>query len=143
MPSYDYVCPEGHQHEELFLSLADAEPHQETHPCPECAQAAERVISGGTTLSFVGHFPGERVKLVDHRKARQALRYEAKVAKGEMTEEQVEKAAAIRDRYAKTSPYTLDPKEAKGKDQETAKKREASTGHFHDEETMVVRPQGE
>ena len=142
MPSYDYICEAGHEHEEVFLSFKEAEEYENQHPCPAegCEKVGRRAMSGGTTLSFIGHFQGERIKNVDRRKQRQEVRFEEKIKKGEMTDRQVEQAAAIRDKFAKTSPYTLDPQEAKSNDPKTQKKRVESGGHFHDEETMVVQP---
>jgi len=49
MPTYEYVCPAGHQFDR-FQKISDAAGAD----CPECGQAATRKISGGAGLVFKG-----------------------------------------------------------------------------------------
>ena len=49
MPTYDYQCQKGHRFE-VFQRMSD-EPVAE---CPECGEAARRVISGGAGFLFKG-----------------------------------------------------------------------------------------
>ena len=58
MPTYEYRCPEGHEFEK-FQRMSDP-PEAE---CPECGQAAERVLSGGAGLLF----KGEGFYITDYR----------------------------------------------------------------------------
>ena len=58
MPTYEYRCPEGHEFEK-FQRMTDP-PEAE---CPECGQAAERILSGGAGLLF----KGEGFYITDYR----------------------------------------------------------------------------
>ncbi|NIP83725.1 MAG: zinc ribbon domain-containing protein [Gemmatimonadetes bacterium] len=58
MPTYEYRCPEGHEFEK-FQRMSDP-PEAE---CPECGQAAERILSGGAGLLF----KGEGFYITDYR----------------------------------------------------------------------------
>lgn len=49
MPTYEYRCPKGHAFD-VFQKMSD--PPGAT--CPECGQAAERVISAGAGFLFKG-----------------------------------------------------------------------------------------
>ena len=49
MPTYEYLCPQGHTFE-LFQRISDP-PRAK---CPTCGKRAERVISGGAGLIFKG-----------------------------------------------------------------------------------------
>ncbi|HEU4698029.1 MAG TPA: zinc ribbon domain-containing protein [Gemmatimonadales bacterium] len=49
MPTYEYVCPEGHQFE-LFQRISD----KPEATCPTCGEPAVRKISGGAGLVFKG-----------------------------------------------------------------------------------------
>lgn len=49
MPTYDYQCQKGHRFE-VFQKMSD-EPVAE---CPECGEAAARMISGGAGFLFKG-----------------------------------------------------------------------------------------
>ncbi|MGB1841270.1 MAG: FmdB family zinc ribbon protein [Longimicrobiales bacterium] len=49
MPTYDYQCQKGHRFE-VFQRMSD-EPVAE---CPECGEAARRMISGGAGFLFKG-----------------------------------------------------------------------------------------
>ena len=49
MPTYEYRCPEGHTFD-LFQRMSD-EPGA---ACPECGEAAERILSGGAGFIFKG-----------------------------------------------------------------------------------------
>jgi putative FmdB family regulatory protein len=58
VPTYEYRCPEGHEFEK-FQRMSDP-PEAE---CPECGQAAERILSGGAGLLF----KGEGFYITDYR----------------------------------------------------------------------------
>lgn len=49
MPTYEYRCPDGHEFE-LFQSMS-ADPMA---PCPQCGEAAQRLLSGGAGFIFKG-----------------------------------------------------------------------------------------
>ena len=49
MPTYDYQCQKGHRFE-VFQKMSD-DPVAE---CPECGEAAKRMISGGAGFLFKG-----------------------------------------------------------------------------------------
>jgi putative FmdB family regulatory protein len=49
MPTYEYVCPAGHDFEK-FHKMAD----RTRVKCPECGQVSRRKISGGAGLHFKG-----------------------------------------------------------------------------------------
>lgn len=49
MPTYEYLCPQGHTFE-LFQRISDP-PRAK---CPTCGKRSERVISGGAGLIFKG-----------------------------------------------------------------------------------------
>jgi putative FmdB family regulatory protein len=49
MPTYDYVCPAGHQFE-LFQKITE----KPRARCPTCGKQASRKISGGAGLVFKG-----------------------------------------------------------------------------------------
>ena len=49
MPTYEYVCAEGHTFEEV-QKMSDAPIDR----CPQCGSAAERRVSGGAGLIFKG-----------------------------------------------------------------------------------------
>ena len=49
MPTYDYQCQKGHRFE-VFQRMSD-DPVAE---CPECGEAAQRMISGGAGFLFKG-----------------------------------------------------------------------------------------
>ena len=49
MPTYEYRCPNDHTFE-LFQRMSD-EPGA---ACPECGEAAERIVSGGAGFIFKG-----------------------------------------------------------------------------------------
>lgn len=50
MPTYEFRCPNGHEFERL-LKMSEA---SGSLPCPECGEAAERLLSGGAGLLFKG-----------------------------------------------------------------------------------------
>jgi putative FmdB family regulatory protein len=60
MPTYEYLCPQGHQFE-VFQRISD-EPGA---PCPECGEAAQRQISAGAGFLF----KGEGFYITDYRSA--------------------------------------------------------------------------
>ena len=47
MPTYEYVCPEGHEFE-LFQKMSE----KPRAKCPVCGKTATRQISGGAGLVF-------------------------------------------------------------------------------------------
>jgi putative FmdB family regulatory protein len=49
MPTYEYLCPDGH-HFELVQRITD----KARAKCPTCGKPAERRISGGAGLIFKG-----------------------------------------------------------------------------------------
>ena len=49
MPTYEYICAEGHAFERL-QKMSD----RPLNKCPECGARAERKISGGSGLIFKG-----------------------------------------------------------------------------------------
>jgi putative FmdB family regulatory protein len=49
MPTYEYRCPKGHRFD-VFQKMSD--PPEAT--CPDCGQAAERMISPGAGFLFKG-----------------------------------------------------------------------------------------
>jgi len=51
MPTYEFRCPEGHEFEKFYRSIAAAP--REVH-CPTCGKVAERQLSGGAGLVFKG-----------------------------------------------------------------------------------------
>jgi putative FmdB family regulatory protein len=58
MPTYEYRCPRGHEFE-VFQRISD-EPGA---TCPECGEAAERMISAGGGFLF----KGEGFYITDYR----------------------------------------------------------------------------
>jgi putative FmdB family regulatory protein len=51
MPTYDFTCPEGHETEKFYRSIASAPAEI---PCPVCGEPAVRQVSGGAGLLFKG-----------------------------------------------------------------------------------------
>ncbi|HEX5438375.1 MAG TPA: zinc ribbon domain-containing protein [Gemmatimonadaceae bacterium] len=51
MPTYEFVCPDGHQFSRFYRKISDGVSEL---PCPECGQTATRKISGGAGLLFKG-----------------------------------------------------------------------------------------
>ena len=49
MPTYEYMCPDGHAFE-LFQRMSD----DPSADCPTCGKAAERQLSGGAGFLFKG-----------------------------------------------------------------------------------------
>lgn len=49
MPTYDYLCPEGHKFE-LFTKMSD----KDKKKCPECGKRAKRQIGFGSGIIFKG-----------------------------------------------------------------------------------------
>jgi len=58
MPTYEYLCPEGH-HFEVFQRISE-EPGAD---CPECGKPAQRQISAGAGFLF----KGEGFYITDYR----------------------------------------------------------------------------
>ena len=51
MPTYEFACPEGHEFDKFYRSIAAAPTEV---PCPECGRTATRRVSGGAGLLFKG-----------------------------------------------------------------------------------------
>jgi len=68
MPTYEYRCPKGHAFE-VFQKMSD----EPVTTCPECGQAAERVVSGGAGFLF----KGEGFYITDSRSAEYKKKAEA------------------------------------------------------------------
>ncbi len=51
MPTYEFVCPNGHHFDKFYRKISDATSEL---PCPECGATAARQISGGAGLLFKG-----------------------------------------------------------------------------------------
>lgn len=51
MPTYEFTCPQGHDFDKFFRSMASA---PTVVPCPVCGQPAERQMSAGAGLVFHG-----------------------------------------------------------------------------------------
>ena len=51
MPTYEFVCPNGHHFDKFYRKMSDAVSEL---PCPECGVVAARQISGGAGLVFKG-----------------------------------------------------------------------------------------
>jgi len=60
MPTYEYLCPKGHQFE-LFQRITETP----GAPCPECGEPAARQISRGAGFLF----KGEGFYITDYRSA--------------------------------------------------------------------------
>jgi putative FmdB family regulatory protein len=61
MPTYEFRCPEGHEFEKFYRSIAAAP--RET-ACPACGKIAERQMSAGAGL----HFKGSGFYITDYGK---------------------------------------------------------------------------
>jgi putative FmdB family regulatory protein len=61
MPTYEFRCPEGHEFEKFYRSIAAAP--RET-ACPVCGKIAERQMSAGAGL----HFKGSGFYITDYGK---------------------------------------------------------------------------
>ena len=135
MPIYAYDCTTCKQEfDEFFTSFSVAEKHTKEYPCPDCEQMSPRVFSGSPpAVTFKGYFPGERVKEVDARKRRQVHRLDQKVKDGELTKHDVNKMAALRDKFASASPYLTDPTKDGKQDPNP---EDPSAGHFHHEQEI-------
>ena len=59
MPTYEYLCPQGHEFE-LFQKMSD----KPRAKCPTCGKPATRQISGGAGL----HFKGSGFYITDYGK---------------------------------------------------------------------------
>lgn len=51
MPTYEYRCPNGHDFDQFFRKISDA---QAEFACPECGALGVRRVSGGAGLLFKG-----------------------------------------------------------------------------------------
>lgn len=51
MPTYEFSCPEGHDFEKFYRSMAGAPTEV---ACPVCGRTATRRVSGGAGLLFRG-----------------------------------------------------------------------------------------
>lgn len=51
VPTYEFTCPDGHDFDKFFRSMASA---PTVVPCPVCGKPADRKVSGGAGLVFHG-----------------------------------------------------------------------------------------
>ncbi|MBX6331977.1 MAG: zinc ribbon domain-containing protein [Gemmatimonadaceae bacterium] len=51
MPTYEFVCPDGHTFEKFYRKISDAAAEL---PCSVCGKVAARKVSGGAGLVFKG-----------------------------------------------------------------------------------------
>jgi putative FmdB family regulatory protein len=51
MPTYEFVCPNGHHFDKFYRKMSDSVSEL---PCPVCGEPATRQISGGAGLLFKG-----------------------------------------------------------------------------------------
>ena len=51
MPTYEFICPNGHDFEKFFRTISSGESEL---PCPTCGAMATRKISAGAGLMFKG-----------------------------------------------------------------------------------------
>jgi putative FmdB family regulatory protein len=51
VPTYEFTCPQGHDFDKFFRSMASA---PTVVPCPVCGEPAERQMSAGAGLVFHG-----------------------------------------------------------------------------------------
>ena len=51
MPTYEFLCPNGHDFEKFYRSISAAPGEL---PCPVCGKVAERQLSAGAGLVFKG-----------------------------------------------------------------------------------------
>jgi putative FmdB family regulatory protein len=51
MPTYEFICPQGHDFDKFYRSMSAAPTAVE---CPVCGATAERKVSGGSGLVFKG-----------------------------------------------------------------------------------------
>ncbi len=51
VPTYEFTCPDGHDFDKFFRSMANA---PSVVPCPMCGAPAERQMSAGAGLVFHG-----------------------------------------------------------------------------------------
>jgi len=51
MPTYEFICPSGHDFEKFFRTISSGEAEL---PCPVCGAIATRKISAGAGLMFKG-----------------------------------------------------------------------------------------
>jgi putative FmdB family regulatory protein len=74
MPTYEYLCPEGHEFE-LFQKISE----KPRAKCPVCGRMATRQISGGAGLVF----KGSGFYITDYGKDGKGPRKEAEAATGD------------------------------------------------------------
>lgn len=66
MPTYHYVCPDGHDFERFEKKISN----RSRRKCPECGKMAIRQISGGAGLIF----KGSGFYITDYKKAGEAAK---------------------------------------------------------------------
>lgn len=125
MPLYEYHCEPCEVSRDVRHPITE-EPEV---VCEACGEPMERLIAA-VSFRLHGHWQGEHTKDVDRQLKRQEARLKQKVEEGELTEEDVEKMADIRDKYAKDSPYVFDPTKDGKQDPNP---EEAGTGFFDDQ----------
>ena len=101
MPTYDFVCPAGHEFERFFRKISDAPLDM---PCTECGAIAIRKVSGGAGLLF----KGSGFYITDYGK-------DGKKPQGQPPKKDASTPAASSSADASTSPSGDAPKDtAKG-----------------------------
>lgn len=139
MPTYEFLCPNGHEFERFFGKISDS---RSELPCPDCGQVATRQISGGAGLVF----KGSGFYLTDygknaHRggaspsgegKSDLPATGEAASAKGDPAKTEVHKAESSRAEPSKTESSKPDGAKPESSTRDTATRessqRDASKG---------------
>jgi putative FmdB family regulatory protein len=98
MPTYEYRCPRGHEFE-VFQRISD-EPGA---TCPECGEAAERMISAGAGFLF----KGEGFYITDYRS--KEYKEKSSAEKGGGSSADPSKAAGSSADKPKEGPKTTPP----------------------------------
>ena len=111
MPTYQYECDAcEHGFEELQDINAD-----KLTDCPECSKPKLIRLIGAAVLIFKGAWGDKRRKKVEAQLKKQEKRVERGLKTGKMTQAEVDRMAAIRDKYANKSTFLIEPDELKGK----------------------------
>lgn len=129
MPLYDYGCEDCGTELEVRHPLGK----KPDLKCEVCGEPLERLILTASPARLDDTFPGERQKVVDARLKRQEGRLQKMVAEGKLGDDDVDRMAEIRDKYAKDSPYMMDPTKDGKQDPNP---EEPSAGHFDDQLEM-------
>lgn len=111
MPTYEYLCPEGHEFE-LFQKMSD----KPRSKCPTCGKLATRKISGGAGL----HFKGSGFYITDYGKDGKGPRKEP--AKTESTSTPTAATPAASDATTPAAPAKVEAPAPPPKASKSAKK---------------------